>query len=176
MDIPSTSTISTSSNNRQHTKFPITNNTTKSSNNDDSNYPDNISEASTIIRQPVDIENNYAGIYNDNYHTFCIQKRHLGRGWKNYIDKLQAIIPSLQLYHYAGYIHFLFDLEFKSTLSVDIMHQILRTLNANKKAYQHALVTLVHITRKDIYISFCQQAYKPVTKSPANLSNIRMRI
>jgi hypothetical protein len=129
-----------------------------------------VSNASTIIGETNNLDNNFAGIYTDNYHTFWIHKRHLPRGWKNSIDKIRAILPSLQLFHHSGYIHFLFDLQFHTTTSVNIMHRILDILKADQLSYQHGLITLVQITRKDIYV-YCKTAYKPVRIPPGKLTN-----
>jgi hypothetical protein len=138
---------------------------------------DNVSDASTIIRETNNLDNNFPGIYNDNSHTFWIHKRHLGRDWKKSIDKIRAILPSLHLLHHAGYIHFFFDLQFHTTTSVNIMHRILDILKADQFSYRHALITLVQITRKDIYLSFCKTAYKPIRIPPGKLTNnIRIRL
>jgi hypothetical protein len=63
-----------------------------------SDSDDNMSEASTVIPDDRRTENNLAGVYTDEWHTFWVHERHLHPNWQHHVDAITGFLPSLKLF------------------------------------------------------------------------------
>jgi hypothetical protein len=163
VDVPSTST---------------TNPDTPPDNQDDiDDIVADVSEASTILRDDDDLFVNFAAIFHDDYHTFWIRTRRLGRRWKKALTRLLGFLPSLRVFTHAGYVHFLFDLRFYTHTPLFAVQRILTILDADHLALRFAKLTLIQVTRFDIYLSYCKTVYQPVhIPHGVQTNNIHLRL
>jgi hypothetical protein len=136
-----------------------------------------VSEASTLITEDNYLFVNFAAIFHDEYHTFWLHTRHLGRRWKMALTRVLGFLPSLHVFKEAGYVHFLFDLRFYTSTPVAAVQRILTTLDADHSAFRFAKLTITKVTRFNVYLSYCETAYRPVHIPHGVLSNnIRLRL